>query len=82
MECVSVDKVCDCSQTLSLENHDLNFHNKGGKYIERDKITWPRGMGTVKAGEILVYAAVMEGKYGNSIPFLALKGKEHRWYPL
>jgi Pyruvate/2-oxoacid:ferredoxin oxidoreductase gamma subunit len=35
------------------------------------------GFGTVKAAEILVYSAVMAGGYGNSIPFLALKGKVH-----
>lgn len=40
MECVSIDKVCESSQTLSIEKHDLNFHNKGGKYLEGDKITW------------------------------------------
>lgn len=31
------------------------------------------GLGTVKAGEILVHAAVMEGKYGNSIPFFGFE---------
>lgn len=31
------------------------------------------GLGTVKAGEILVYAAVMEGKFGNSIPFFGFE---------
>lgn len=29
------------------------------------------GLGTVKAGEMLVHAAVASGKYGNSIPFSA-----------
>ena len=31
------------------------------------------GLGTVKAGEILVHAAVMEEKYGNSIPFFGFE---------
>ncbi len=31
------------------------------------------GLGTVKAAEALVYAAVMEGKYGNSIPFFGFE---------
>ncbi len=31
------------------------------------------GMGTVKAAEILVYASVMEGNYGNSIPFFGFE---------
>lgn len=31
------------------------------------------GLGTVKAGEILVHAAVMEGRYGNSIPFFGFE---------
>ena len=31
------------------------------------------GMGSVKAAEALVYAAVMEGKYGNSIPFFGFE---------
>lgn len=31
------------------------------------------GLGTVKASEALVYAAVMEGKYGNSIPFFGFE---------
>ena len=31
------------------------------------------GMGTVKAGEILVHAAVGEGKYGNSMPFFGFE---------
>jgi 2-oxoacid:acceptor oxidoreductase gamma subunit (pyruvate/2-ketoisovalerate family) len=31
------------------------------------------GLGTVKAGEIIVHAAVMEGKYGNSIPFFGFE---------
>ena len=31
------------------------------------------GMGAVKAAEALVYAAVMEGKYGNSIPFFGFE---------
>ena len=32
------------------------------------------GMGAVKAAEALVYAAVMDGKYGNSIPFFERQG--------
>lgn len=31
------------------------------------------GLGTVKAAEVLVYAAVMEGRYGNSIPFFGFE---------
>ncbi|KUO69650.1 MAG: hypothetical protein APF77_15255 [Clostridia bacterium BRH_c25] len=31
------------------------------------------GLGTVKAAEALVYAAVMDGKYGNSIPFFGFE---------
>lgn len=31
------------------------------------------GMGAVKAAEALVYAAVMDGKYGNSIPFFGFE---------
>ncbi|RKL62285.1 pyruvate ferredoxin oxidoreductase [Thermoanaerobacteraceae bacterium SP2] len=31
------------------------------------------GLGTVKAAEILVYAAVMAGGYGNSIPFFGFE---------
>lgn len=31
------------------------------------------GLGTVKAAEILVYAAVRSGKYGNSIPFFGFE---------
>lgn len=31
------------------------------------------GMGSVKAAEALVYAAVMDGKYGNSIPFFGFE---------
>ena len=31
------------------------------------------GMGAVKAAEALVYAAVMAGKYGNSIPFFGFE---------
>ena len=31
------------------------------------------GLGTVKAAEIIVYAAVMAGKYGNSIPFFGFE---------
>lgn len=31
------------------------------------------GMGSVKAAEVLVYAAVMDGKYGNSIPFFGFE---------
>lgn len=31
------------------------------------------GLGTVKAAEILVHAAVMSGKYGNSIPFFGFE---------
>ncbi|MFV0362129.1 MAG: 2-oxoacid:acceptor oxidoreductase family protein [Suipraeoptans sp.] len=31
------------------------------------------GMGAVKAAEALVYAAVMEGKFGNSIPFFGFE---------
>lgn len=31
------------------------------------------GLGTVKAAEILVYAAVMSGGYGNSIPFFGFE---------
>ena len=30
-------------------------------------------MGAVKAAEALVYAAVMDGKYGNSIPFFGFE---------
>lgn len=31
------------------------------------------GLGTVKAAEAMVYAAVMDGKYGNSIPFFGFE---------
>ena len=31
------------------------------------------GLGTVKAGEMLVHAAVASGKYGNSIPFFGFE---------
>lgn len=31
------------------------------------------GMGAVKAAEALVYAAIMDGKYGNSIPFFGFE---------
>lgn len=31
------------------------------------------GMGTVKAGEILVHAAVAEGRFGNSMPFFGFE---------
>ncbi len=31
------------------------------------------GLGSVKAAEVLVYAAVKEGKYGNSIPFFGFE---------
>ena len=31
------------------------------------------GLGTVKAAETLVYAAVMDGNYGNSIPFFGFE---------
>lgn len=31
------------------------------------------GLGTVKAGEMLVHAAVADGKYGNSIPFFGFE---------
>lgn len=31
------------------------------------------GLGTVKAAETIVYAAVMDGKYGNSIPFFGFE---------
>jgi len=31
------------------------------------------GMGAVKAAEALVYAAVLDGKYGNSIPFFGFE---------
>lgn len=31
------------------------------------------GLGTVKAAETLVYAAVMDGRYGNSIPFFGFE---------
>ena len=31
------------------------------------------GLGTVKAGEIIVYASVMEGNYGNSFPFFGFE---------
>lgn len=31
------------------------------------------GLGTVKAAEALVYAAVIDGKYGNSIPFFGFE---------
>ncbi|HML37604.1 MAG TPA: 2-oxoacid:acceptor oxidoreductase family protein [Bacillota bacterium] len=31
------------------------------------------GLGCVKAAEVLVYAAVKEGKYGNSIPFFGFE---------
>lgn len=31
------------------------------------------GMGSVKAAEALVYAAIMDGKYGNSIPFFGFE---------
>lgn len=31
------------------------------------------GLGAVKAAEALVYAAVMDGKYGNSIPFFGFE---------
>lgn len=31
------------------------------------------GLGTVKAGEMLVHAAVRNGKYGNSIPFFGFE---------
>jgi len=31
------------------------------------------GMGAVKAAETLVYAAIMDGKYGNSIPFFGFE---------
>ncbi|MCL2497324.1 MAG: 2-oxoacid:acceptor oxidoreductase family protein [Symbiobacteriaceae bacterium] len=31
------------------------------------------GMGTVKAAEVLVYAAVKDGKFGNSIPFFGFE---------
>ena len=31
------------------------------------------GMGSVKAAETLVYAAIMDGKYGNSIPFFGFE---------
>ncbi|MDF2532936.1 MAG: Pyruvate:ferredoxin oxidoreductase, gamma subunit, partial [Clostridia bacterium] len=31
------------------------------------------GFGSVKAAEALVYAAVMDGKYGNSIPFFGFE---------
>lgn len=31
------------------------------------------GLGTVKAGELLVHAAVASGKFGNSIPFFGFE---------
>ena len=31
------------------------------------------GLGTVKAGEMLVHAAVASGKFGNSIPFFGFE---------
>ena len=40
------------------------------------------GMGAVKAAEALVYAAVMDGKYGNSIPFFGFERRERRSQPL
>lgn len=35
------------------------------------------GLGTVKAGEMLVHAAVASGKYGNSIPFFGFERQAH-----
>lgn len=39
---------------------EIRFHGRGG-------------LGAVKAAEALVYAAVMDGKYGNSIPFFGFE---------
>ena len=39
---------------------ELRLHGRGG-------------LGTVKAAEILVYSAVMAGRYGNSIPFFGFE---------
>jgi pyruvate ferredoxin oxidoreductase gamma subunit/phenylglyoxylate dehydrogenase gamma subunit len=45
----------------------------GGLEMKEIRLHGIGGLGTVKAGEILVHAAVMEGKYGNSIPFFGFE---------
>lgn len=40
--------------------HEIRLHGRGG-------------LGCVKAAEVLVYAAVKEGKYGSSIPFFGFE---------
>jgi 2-oxoacid:acceptor oxidoreductase gamma subunit (pyruvate/2-ketoisovalerate family) len=46
---------------------------KGGLGMKEIRLHGIGGLGTVKAGEIIVHAAVMEGKYGNSIPFFGFE---------
>ena len=40
------------------------------------------GLGTVKAGEMLVHAAVASGKFGNSIPFFGFERRAPRLPPM
>lgn len=61
--------VCSIPAIIFIKNStDL-----GGLGMKEIRLHGIGGLGTVKAGEILVHAAVMEGKYGNSIPFFGFE---------
>jgi len=49
------------------------YSDKEEMILKEIRIHGRGGMGAVKAAEALVYAAIMDGKYGNSIPFFGFE---------
>jgi len=58
---------------MEVDTYLDNRYREEADVLKEIRLHGRGGLGCVKAAEVLVYAAVNEGKYGNSIPFFGFE---------
>lgn len=58
---------------MNIISNENSIRKIGVRGLKEIRLHGRGGMGAVKAGEVLVYASVKAGKYGNSIPFFGFE---------